>query len=95
MSDSTRYVSVKFAPMGRAQTFLLGDIGLAPAPRTGERVVVQTESGPAVGAVVATIQAVAERHRIPADSPQKFVRKATSEDVILSVTVVPTGTYMS
>ena len=68
MSEPTRYVSVKFAPMGRAQTFLLGDIGAVSAPGRGDRVVVQTESGPAVGAVVATIQAVAERHRIPADS---------------------------
>jgi cell fate regulator YaaT (PSP1 superfamily) len=85
MSETTRYVSVKFAPMGRAQTFLLGDIGAASAPSRGDRVVVQTESGPAVGAVVATIQAVAERHRIPPDSPHKFVRKATADDVVVKL----------
>jgi cell fate regulator YaaT (PSP1 superfamily) len=81
MSAATRYVSVKFAPMGRVQTFLLGDV--APAPGRGDRVVVQTESGPAVGDVVATIQASAERHRIPSDSPHRFVRRATSDDVVV------------
>ena len=85
MSETTRYVSVKFAPMGRAQTFLLGDIGPAPAPARGERVVVQTDSGPAVGDVVATIQAVAERHKLPADSPHRFVRKATADDVVVKL----------
>ena len=85
MSETIRYVSVKFSPMGRVQAFLLGDIGNAPSPATHERVVVQTESGPAVGTVVATIQAVAERHRIPADSPNKFVRKATQDDVIVKL----------
>jgi cell fate regulator YaaT (PSP1 superfamily) len=85
MSEPTRYVSVKFAPMGRAQPFLLGDLGPAPAPVRGDRVVVQTESGPAVGSVVATIQGAAERHRIPADSPQRFLRRATSDDVIVKL----------
>ena len=85
MGEPTRYVSVKFAPMGRPQTFLLGDLGPAPAPVRGERVVVQTESGPAVGSVVATIREVAERHRIPADSPQRFLRRATSDDVVVKL----------
>ena len=85
MSETTRYVSVKFAPMGRAQAFLLGDLGLAPVPVTGDRVVVQTEDGPAVGAVVPTIPGVAERHKIPADSTHRVVRKATSDDVIVKL----------
>jgi cell fate regulator YaaT (PSP1 superfamily) len=85
MSETIRYVSVKFAPTGRAQTFLLGELGLAPAPRTGDRIVVQTENGPAVGAVVPTIAGVAERHKIPSDSPQRFVRKATADDVIVKL----------
>jgi len=83
MSEPTRYVSVKFAPMGRAQTFLLGD--LAPAPARGECVVVQTDSGPAVGSVVPTIHDAAERHRIPADSSHKFLRKANPDDVIVKL----------
>ncbi len=83
MSETTRYVSVKFAPMGRAQTFLLGDPGPAPLPASGDRVVVQTENGPAVGAVVPSIPGVAERHKIPADSPHRVLRNATADDVIV------------
>ena len=82
MNEPTRYVSVKFSPMGRAQTFLLADLGVGPVPVTGERVVVQTDAGTAVGAVVATIPGVGERHKLPADSPRKVVRKATADDVI-------------
>jgi cell fate regulator YaaT (PSP1 superfamily) len=85
MSETTRYVSVKFAPTGRAQTFLLGELGLAAAPVPGDRVVVQTENGPAVGGVVPTIAGVADRHKIPSDSPQKFVRKVTADDVIVKL----------
>jgi cell fate regulator YaaT (PSP1 superfamily) len=85
MNETTRYVSVKFGPMGRTQTFLLGDLGGASAPATGERVVVQTEAGMAVGAVVPTISAAADRRRIPADSPLKMVRKVTPDDVIVKL----------
>jgi cell fate regulator YaaT (PSP1 superfamily) len=85
MTETIRYVSVKFAPTGRAQTFLLGDLGLAPAPVTGDRLVVQTENGPAVGSVVPTILGVAERHKIGSDSPQKVVRKATADDIIVKL----------
>jgi cell fate regulator YaaT (PSP1 superfamily) len=85
MSEITRYVSVKFAPVGRAQTFLLGDLGLVPPPSTGDRVVVQTENGPAVGAVVPTIQAAADRLNIPSDSPQKLIRKATTDDIVVKL----------
>lgn len=85
MSESVRYVSVKFAPMGRAQSFLLADLGVGPVPVTGERVVVQTEAGQAVGAVVATIPGVGERHKLPADSPRRVVRKATAADVIVKL----------
>jgi cell fate regulator YaaT (PSP1 superfamily) len=83
MEPSTRFMSVKFAPMGRAQTFLLADLSLDPMPVTGDRVVVQTEAGPAVGSVVPTIPGVAERHRLGADTPNKVVRKATAEDVVI------------
>jgi cell fate regulator YaaT (PSP1 superfamily) len=83
MSETTRYVSVKFAPTGRAQIFLLGDLGLVPV--TGDRLIVQTDAGAAIGAVVPTIPGIAERHKIPPDSPQKVVRKATADDVIVKL----------
>ena len=85
MSNTTpaRFVSVKFAPMARAQAFLLADLALDSSLTPGERVVVQTESGPAVGSIVPTIPGLAERHKIPAESPQKVVRKATADDVVV------------
>ena len=57
-----RFVSVKFSPIGRPQTFLLGDLSLGDAPLvTGDKVVVQSESGTAVGAVVPTPSTVLDR----------------------------------
>src|SRR4030081_2684553 len=75
-------VAVKLTPVGRAQTLLLrGQPGHA-VPRPGDRVVVQTEGGPAVGTVVATIPQLDAKRRPPADSPQKVVRLATREDIV-------------
>jgi cell fate regulator YaaT (PSP1 superfamily) len=83
MSAPVRYVSVKFAPMSRTQTFLLGDLSGQSAPVPGDKVVVNTDSGAAVGAVVPTITAVAERHLPSGDSPQKVIRKATPDDILV------------
>ena len=80
-SEPARIVSVKLSPVGRSQTFLLDDLSSQTAPRPGERVVVQTASGPAVGTVVRTIPALADRRRPPADSPNRFVRLVTYEDI--------------
>ena len=85
MDEPTRYVSVKFTPMGRVQPFLLADFDLGPAPAPGERVVVQTDAGPAVGAVVPTLPGIVERHKVPADSPHKVVRRATAEDIVIKL----------
>jgi cell fate regulator YaaT (PSP1 superfamily) len=85
VDEPTRYVSVKFSPVGRVQTFLLADLGAPPVLATGERVVVQTDAGQAVGAVVPTIPGVAERQKIPADTPHKFIRKATADDVVIKL----------
>jgi cell fate regulator YaaT (PSP1 superfamily) len=81
MSDATRSISVKFTPMGRAQTFLLGDAAPPMMPRPGDRVVVQTDAGAAFGAVVATIPGTPERLKLTAESPNRVIRKATPEDV--------------
>jgi cell fate regulator YaaT (PSP1 superfamily) len=83
VTEATRLVSVKFAPMGRAQMFLLDGPPLGAQPAVGDQMIVQTESGPAVGAVVPTIPAMAERHNAAADSAHKVVRKATPEDVMV------------
>jgi len=83
MSVPMRYVSVKFAPVGRTRTFLLTDLSIQPPPVRGDRVIVQTDSGPALGSVVPTISGVAERQNIPADSSHKVVRRATPDDVVV------------
>lgn len=57
----------------------LRDSDLAP----GDLAVVQTESGPALGTVVRSVPAVAER-RLPApDSPKRVLRKATPHDLVV------------
>ena len=79
-SNPLPLVSVKLTPVGRAQTFL-NDFPARTPPRTGERVVVQTDGGPAVGTVVGTIPQLDARRRPPADSPHRTVRLATRDDV--------------
>ena len=75
-------VAVKLTPVGRAQTFLLGDLPAESAPRAGDTVVVQTDGGPAVGTVVRGIPQLDAKRRPPADSPHRVVRLATREDVV-------------
>jgi len=71
-------VAVKLSPVGRSQTFLPADVTARP----GERVVVQTESGPAIGNVVRRIPQLDDKRRPPADSTQRVVRLATREDIV-------------
>jgi cell fate regulator YaaT (PSP1 superfamily) len=68
--------------VGRAQTFLLGDVPPASVPRTGDGVVVNTDGGPALGTVVRSIPQLDAKRRPPADSPHRVVRLATREDVV-------------
>lgn len=76
----TNLVAVKLHPVGRAQAFPGGDLPVQP--RKGDRVVVQTESGPAVGTVVYGIPQIDEKRRPPADSPNKVVRVASKDDIV-------------
>lgn len=87
------FVSVKFSPVGRAQAFLLPELSADPAApgaepaapsfRSGERVVVDTGQGSAIGHVQPAIPALHERRTPPSDSPRRVVRRATREDVTL------------
>ena len=83
MSTSPRVplVAVKLTPVGRVQTFLSGEDPQA-LPRVGDRVVVQTEGGPAVGTVVRGIPQLDAKRRPASDSPQRVVRVATKEDIV-------------
>ena len=77
---SAPLIAVKLHPVGRAQSYPLGDLPVKP--RKGDRVVVQTDNGPAVGTVVRSIRQLEERRRPPAESPQRVVRLATRDDVL-------------
>ena len=75
-------VSVKLTRVGRAQTFLLGDAPPDTPSRAGEKVVVQTDNGPAVGTIVRHNPHTDEKRRPQSDSPQRVVRLATRDDII-------------
>ena len=81
-ANTGRLVSVKFSPVGRAQTFIADDLPSSVRPRAGESVVVHGDSGPAVGTVVHGASQVTGRRQPAADSPQRVVRMATHEDVV-------------
>ena len=80
--SSTPLVAVKLTRVGRAHGYLPRDAGAAPPPCAGERVVVNTENGPALGTVVPSISALDDKRRPSSDSPQRVVRIATREDVL-------------
>jgi cell fate regulator YaaT (PSP1 superfamily) len=71
-------VSVKLTPVGRAQRFFAAPVSAVP----GDRVIVHAENGPAVGTVVRAHSALAEKKKLPADSPQRVVRIATKDDIV-------------
>ena len=73
-------VAVKLTSVGRAQTYLPGDANAGV--KKGDRVIVQTDGGPALGTVVHAIPQLDAKRRLPDDSPQRVVRLATRDDVV-------------
>ena len=53
-----------------------------PLQNPGDRVVVQTDGGTAIGTVVRGIPQLEAKRRPPADSPQRVVRLATRDDIV-------------
>jgi cell fate regulator YaaT (PSP1 superfamily) len=84
-SSTPRFVSVKFTEVGRPQTFGLDDRLSEARPQPGEKIVVRTESGQAVGTVVRTIPQLAERRLSASDGASRAVRLATHEDIVARV----------
>jgi cell fate regulator YaaT (PSP1 superfamily) len=74
------FVSVKLSPIARTQEFLVGNE--EPLPLPGDPVVVQTDTGPALGHVVRTIPLISAKRQPAADSPHTLVRRASRDDVI-------------
>jgi cell fate regulator YaaT (PSP1 superfamily) len=93
------FVSVKFSQVGRTYSFLLPELALdadpdaaaspsdAPADEPGflpgDKIVVQTAEGRALGTVTRTVPALAARKCPEEGSDAQVVRRATREDVIL------------
>jgi cell fate regulator YaaT (PSP1 superfamily) len=73
---------VKLTPVGRAQSYVFGENAGSAVPRPGDRVVVQTEAGPAVGTVTHAIPQLDAKRRPSDDSTQRVVRVATKEDIV-------------
>jgi len=76
------FVSVKFSPTGRRQSFLLLQPVENGSPKPGDEVVVQGHDGPALGTVVWMAPALASRREPPTESEQKVVRVAAREDIV-------------
>ena len=82
MSDEpTSFVSIRMAPMGRAHTCRLGNLGLDAPPACGDQLIVQTEAGQALGTVTETIPIVASRRQAGGEPPPRVIRRATPEDL--------------
>ena len=81
MSNAVPLVAVKLTPVGRAQTVLPLDAP-ADASRVGDRVVVQTDAGAALGTVVRRIPQLDDKRRPLPDAPQRVVRLATRDDIV-------------
>jgi cell fate regulator YaaT (PSP1 superfamily) len=80
------FVSVKFSPIGRTHTFLIPELDLDAAEdqamlTPGDQVVVQTETGPAVGTVTRPIPPLVERKKPSGDDAQ-VLRRATRDDIV-------------
>ena len=80
-----KLVSVKLNPVGRALVLPLGDLPPEHTPQAGEPVIVQTETGTALGTVVRSIPQIVARagvSSVSADAPRHVVRVATHADVV-------------
>lgn len=75
------FVSVKLSPMDRPRSFLLDELDAGTPPAPGERVVVQTDRGQAVGRVTRSVPGVRDRRTPPEASPDRLVRRATHDDI--------------
>src|SRR5213079_2422602 len=84
MSDTPArpFVSVKFTPGGRRQSFLLPDLLLDQNVRPGDDVVVEGAEGQGVGSIVRMPSALAERRRPVAGAAASVVRRASHSDLL-------------
>jgi cell fate regulator YaaT (PSP1 superfamily) len=75
------FVRVKLTPVGRAQTFVV-DAPSSGRVAPGDHLVVETETGAALGQVTASPCDLAGRTAVPAEPFQRVIRRATREDIV-------------
>jgi cell fate regulator YaaT (PSP1 superfamily) len=73
---------VKLTPVGRAHNFRADRLSPETPVQPGDRVVVQSENGAALGTVVRSIPERDAVRPLPDDAPQRVVRRATPEDIV-------------
>ena len=79
--NSPRLISVKLTPVGRQHSFLSMERAGDRTPNPGDQVVVQSESGTAVGTVVRAVPKLVERRLPVGEVPPRVVRVATRDDI--------------
>lgn len=77
-----RFISAKLSPVSRPQSFVLADAAEPRVPVAGDAVIVQTDHGPALGAVVRMASAHADRRAPAPDAPFQVVRLASHGDIV-------------
>lgn len=82
MGEPLRVITVKLAPVGRAQTVVVDAPPGSALPHAGESIVVQADGSLSFGVVVPTIPQLADRRRAAVDGPLKLVRLATHDDLM-------------
>jgi cell fate regulator YaaT (PSP1 superfamily) len=84
MSDTPArpFVSVKFTPAGRRQSFLLPDLLLDQDVRPGDDVVVESAEGQGVGSIVRMPSELAGRRRPVAGAAATVLRRASHSDLL-------------
>jgi cell fate regulator YaaT (PSP1 superfamily) len=73
-------VAVKLTPVGRANTYVVGDA--QAVPRYGDSVVVQSDGATAFGTVVRNIPQLEPKRTPSGDQPARVVRIATRDDIV-------------
>ncbi len=76
------FVSVKFTPSGRKQSFLLPDLLIDEGVRPGDAVVVENAEGQSVGTVTRVPSALAERRRPAEGATSVVLRRASHQDIV-------------
>jgi cell fate regulator YaaT (PSP1 superfamily) len=80
-AEPVRLTAVKLSPVGRVQQFVSTGSD-DPEPRPGEQVVVQTETGLAVGTVVRPVPQLQARQAPAEDTSHRLLRLATRDDIL-------------